>query len=74
MSTPTIGTVIPEGARCLTIPKAGEKLCKSKSWIWDRIKNDPTFPKPIYIGKPVLIEQALDSWLASQAANSRAAA
>lgn len=62
---------IPAGTTCLTIPKAGAKLCKSKSWVWERIKNDPGFPKPIYIGGPVLLEHELDAWLATQVEKSR---
>lgn len=65
---------IPAGTTCLTIPRAGLKLSKSKSWVWEKIKNDPDFPKPIYIGNPVLLEHELDAWLSAQVEKSRKAA
>lgn len=70
-----MAVIVPLGAKCLSIKKSREKLSKGNSWIWDRIKNDPTFPKPIYLSprSPVLIEQQLDEWL-EQRANSRPAA
>lgn len=67
---------IPQGTRCLSIPKACEKLCRGKSWVWDRIKNDPNFPKPVKFaaGRPVMLEHELDAWLAAQVEASRAKA
>ena len=61
----TITSTIPVGAKCLTPRQACEKLARRKSWLWDRIKSDPTFPRPIYLSSkgPVLIEQDIDEWL-----------
>jgi prophage regulatory protein len=46
-----------------------EKFSRKKSWLWDRLKNDPEFPKPIYLGPgaPVFIESELDEYLLSRA-------
>lgn len=66
---------IPPGARCLTPKRACEKLGRQKSWLWDRVKSDPEFPKPIYYGPnaPVFIDAHLDAWLAAQAEKSNKA-
>lgn len=67
---------IPPGAKCLKPRSVCEKLDHGNSWLWDRVKHDPTFPKPIYLGphSPVFLESELDAWLAAQAEQSRAAA
>ena len=67
---------IPQGTRCLSIPKCGEKLSRGKSWVWEKIKNDQSFPKPIRLagGMQVLLEHEVDSWLMKQVQNSRNAA
>ncbi len=56
---------VPSGAKCLSIKSACRKLDRGKSWLWDRIKNDAEFPKPMYLssGSPVLLEHELDAWL-----------
>lgn len=58
-------SIIPQGARCLTPTKVRQKLCKGNTWLWDRVKNDPDFPKPIYLAprSPVFIEQQIDAYL-----------
>ena len=63
---------IPPGTKCLTPKNAWQKLDKKKSWFWDNVANDPTFPKLIYIGprSPVLLEHELDAWLGAQAEQS----
>lgn len=67
---------IPQGTRCLSIPKACEKLSRGKSWVWAKIKDDPAFPKPVAIGggRAVLLEHELDAWLSEQVEKARAAA
>lgn len=67
---------IPQGTRCISIPKACERLSRGKSWVWAKIKDDPGFPKPIKFdgGRPVLLEHELDAWLAAQVEKSRQAA
>ncbi len=64
---------IPPGAKCLTPKGACEKLGRRKSWLWDRVKNDPEFPKPIYYAAkaPVFVDAHLELWLAAQAQRSR---
>lgn len=64
---------IPAGARGLSIKDAGAKFGRGKSWVWDKIKNDPAFPRPVYLGPkaPVLLEHELDAWLAALVRTSR---
>lgn len=59
---------IPAGARCLSPRGVGEKFDRSLSWVWARLKSDPEFPRPVYLGpsQPVFIESELDAWLAEQ--------
>lgn len=63
---------IPAGARCLVPAKARAKFDKGNTWLWDKVKSDPDFPKPIYLGpkSPVFIEQHLDEYIAKCAAKS----
>ena len=60
--------VIPEGARFLKPERACSKLDRGRSWLWDRVKRDPTFPRPIYIDRkaPLFIESELDEWVRSR--------
>lgn len=64
---------VPDGAICLTATIAKKKLACSNSWFWDKVKNDPDFPKPIYISprRPIWIESNLDNWLRRKAAESQ---
>ncbi|CAE6864631.1 AlpA family phage regulatory protein [Burkholderia sp. R-69980] len=59
---------IPSGAQCKTPRQTQDKFCRQKSWLWDKVKNDPSFPRPIYLGPhaPVFLEHELDAWLASR--------
>lgn len=65
-----------QGARCLKPTAAAEKLGRGKSWLWDRLKHDPTFPRPVYLSPhaPVFLEHELDAWLANQIEQSRRSA
>ena len=67
---------IPAGARCLAPAKARAKFDKGNTWLWDKVKNDPDFPKPVYLGpkSPVFIEQQLDAYIAAKASQSMVAA
>jgi prophage regulatory protein len=62
MTTPTLNL---SGTRCLSPRKVCEKFDRRKSWLWSRVKDDPAFPKPIYLtsGSPVFIEAELDAYL-----------
>ena len=57
--------VIPLGAHCLSPKQTCAKLSRKKSWLWDRLRNDPTFPRPAYFGprSPVFFEHELEAWL-----------
>ena len=58
---------IPAGAKCLSPAETHKKFAREKSWLWDKVKNDPEFPRPVYIGsRPVFLEHELDAWLARQ--------
>jgi predicted DNA-binding transcriptional regulator AlpA len=63
---------IPPGAKCLTPQQTCVKLGRKQTWLRDKIKNDPTFPKPLYLSTKswVLIEQHLDDYLAERASTS----
>lgn len=69
-------TNIPQGARCLKPKAAAEKLGRRDSWLWAKLKTDPTFPRPIYLSRkaPVFLEHELDAWLASQVEQCRKSA
>lgn len=60
---------IPPGSKVLTPRLACQKLSKKKSWLWDRVRNDPRFPKPIYTSprSPLFIEAELDAYIAKLA-------
>lgn len=61
--------VIPEGARFLSPSRACSKFDRGRSWIWERLRTDPTFPRPVYIDNkaPLFIEAELDDWAAARA-------
>ena len=66
--------IIPPGAKCLSPKKTHDKFDRQKSWLWAKVKSDPMFPKPLYIGsRPVFLEHELDAWLARQAQQRQAA-
>ena len=67
--------IVPTGAKCLSPKEAHQKLARKKSWLWEKLKSDPEFPRPVYLGsRPVFLEHELDAWLTRQALNSRHAA
>jgi prophage regulatory protein len=59
---------IPTGARCLSVRAASQKLGRSLSWTWARVKDDPTFPRPVYLApnSPVFLEHEIEAWLATR--------
>ena len=64
------------GARGLSPKKVCEKLSRKKSWLWQRLKTDPDFPRPVYLspGAPLFFEHELDAYLAKCAERTRKAA
>jgi predicted DNA-binding transcriptional regulator AlpA len=64
-----------DGAKFLSPSSASNKFDRGRSWVWDRVKRDPTFPRPIYIDNkaPLFRESELDAWLESRIARKAAA-
>lgn len=49
---------------------AADKLGRKKTWLYDKLKHDPTFPRPVSLsdesGGPVYIEHELEAWMNSR--------
>ncbi len=63
---------IPPGAVLLTYAQARARLGhEGKSTFHDRLKRDPTFPRPVYLSErePRIFEHELDRWMADLAAS-----
>jgi predicted DNA-binding transcriptional regulator AlpA len=44
----------------------GARFDRSLAWVWERVKNDPEFPKPVYRhGMCFFIERELDAYIAT---------
>jgi len=55
------------GNRYLSIQRVCDKLSRQKTWLYDQVKNDPTFPRPLRInGRQVFVEQQIDNWVMGQ--------
>ncbi|MDM7942453.1 MAG: hypothetical protein QUV35_07475 [Hydrogenophaga sp.] len=55
------------GTRYLSIPRLCDKLSRRKTWVYDLLQQDPTFPRPIRINNRSLFdEQAVDAWVKSK--------
>jgi len=54
--------------QALTPKDVCRKLARKKSWLWNRIKIDPSFPRPIYLApsSPIFIESEIDTWVVAQ--------
>ncbi len=49
--------------RYLNIARLGDKLSRKKSWIYRKLLNDPSFPRPLRLGTfPVFAESQIDAW------------
>ncbi len=67
----TLSSIGPPSERYLSIARICDKLSRKKSWVYDKLKNDPTFPRPIRLGSwPVLVESRIDEWVLLQAASA----
>lgn len=63
--------------RFLPPAAAAEKLGRKKTWLYEKLKNDPTFPRPATLGDksgPVFLEEEIEAWMKSriQAAKEKA--
>ncbi len=72
MPEPTTAAVVVEiGANAvekyLSIPALCVKLSRKKSWVYAKLKNDPTFPKPIPIGSwNSFRDSEIEAWVRQQ--------
>lgn len=58
--------------RYLSIPRLCDKLSRKKSWVYNRAKNDPTFPQARnFCGRRVFVESEIDQWVEQQTIGSR---
>jgi predicted DNA-binding transcriptional regulator AlpA len=45
-----------------------DKLSRQKSWLYAKLQNDPSFPKPLRLDSRLcFIESEIDAWVAQQA-------
>lgn len=60
---------IPAGAKTETPTEVMTRLRKRKTWLWARLKTDPTFPRPFYLSarEPLFFQHEIDAWLLQQA-------
>lgn len=55
--------------RYLTVARVCDKLSRKKSFLYARIKNDPSFPRPLRFSSfPVFRETEIDAWVQGAAA------
>ena len=66
-------TQIPRGTQALNSQQVCAKFSRKKSWLWDRLKSDSSFPRPLYLSPnaPVWIEAELDAYLITLAESTR---
>jgi predicted DNA-binding transcriptional regulator AlpA len=59
-----------ESGECyLNVARVCNKFSRKKSWLYELVKDDPTFPKPLRLGvSQVWIESQLDQWMLMQSA------
>lgn len=73
-SLPTDIPVFLPRERYLSISRVGDKLSRRKSFIYERIKRDPSFPKPIRLdGRPLFRESEIDAWVLSKDTSQKTA-
>lgn len=66
-------STIPTGAITETPGDVMRRLKRGKTWLYGRMKRDPSFPRPFYLGpkEPRFFQHEIDAWLESKAAESR---
>ena len=60
--------------RCLKPAAAAAKLGRKTTWLYEKLKSDATFPRPVTLGDksgPVFLEHELDEWLSARIAQQR---
>ncbi len=58
---------VAPSARYLSIPRVCDKLSRRKTWLYDQMRNDPSFPRPLRInGRQVFLEHEIDRWVLAQ--------
>jgi predicted DNA-binding transcriptional regulator AlpA len=69
VSSPAAPPSIPPGAKLLSPKSTHEKFGRRKSWLWQILRDDPSFPRPVRLnGRPLWIESELDAYIATMAA------
>jgi predicted DNA-binding transcriptional regulator AlpA len=52
------------GDRYLSIKRLGDKLSRGRTWIFDTVRDDPSFPRPFVVNNRKLFsEAAVDAWI-----------
>lgn len=53
-----------------TINSVCKRLRAGRTWVYSRLKNDPSFPRPFYVSprEPRFLKSEIDSWISNQAA------
>lgn len=61
---------IQAGVQVETPSEVMARLRKGKTWLWRRLKRDPSFPRPFYISprEPMFLRHEVDAWIAAQIA------
>lgn len=60
--------VLPAGTRYLSVSRVLDKLSRQKSWLYAKLQNDPSFPKPLRLDSRLcFVESEIDAWVVRQA-------
>jgi len=57
---------------CLNVDQVAAKLGSSDQFVWIKVRNDPSFPRPLKTGPKSTrwLEHQVDAWVLAQLANS----
>lgn len=62
---------LPNGARLESRKEILARIGRGNTWLWARLKTDPTFPRPVYLSprEPQFFQHEIDDWLSKLAEN-----